>query len=64
MTLPEYLLLLYLFATAVGGYLVLRHLIHHRERFAFLQRDAAGGLRETELFNRCAEGIDRILSWL
>lgn len=61
---PEYLLLLYLIGTALLCYLGLRHLIRHRDRYGFLQRDAEKGLRQTVLFVRGADLVDRLLPLL
>lgn len=61
---PEYHLLLFLGVTATIFYLLLRHLMMHRERYAFLRRDMEGPIRTTQTFNRCADLIDRALSLL
>jgi UDP-GlcNAc:undecaprenyl-phosphate GlcNAc-1-phosphate transferase len=62
--LPEYVLLLFLPGTALCGYLFLRHLLNHRDRYAFLTRDNEGEIRNTVTFNRCADLIDRVLPLL
>jgi UDP-GlcNAc:undecaprenyl-phosphate GlcNAc-1-phosphate transferase len=66
-TLPDYALLAFLLATALCFYLLLRHLIRHRERYPFFTRDTEGGIRTSGTFNRCADLADLImplLSWL
>lgn len=62
--LPEYALLVFLFGTAICSYLLLRHLLKHRQRYTFLSRDNEGPIRNSALFNRCADLIDRILPLL
>ncbi len=62
--LPEYVLLLFLPGTALCSYLSLRHLLNHRDRYAFLTRDNEGEIRNTVTFNRCADLIDRVLPLL
>lgn len=62
--LPEYALLVFLLGTALCGYLVLRYLINHRDRNLLLRRDNEGAIRNSVLFNRCADLIDRILPLL
>ncbi len=61
---PGYALLLYLLGTAGCCYAVLRYLINHRENFSFFQRDSTGPLRQSVIFNRCADTVDRTLPLL
>ncbi|MCM2265860.1 MAG: undecaprenyl/decaprenyl-phosphate alpha-N-acetylglucosaminyl 1-phosphate transferase [Desulfuromonadales bacterium] len=62
--LPEYALLIFLLGTAGCSYLFLRYLLSHRERYSFLGRDDEGPIRNSVLFNRCADLIDRLLPLL
>ncbi|TLM64501.1 MAG: undecaprenyl/decaprenyl-phosphate alpha-N-acetylglucosaminyl 1-phosphate transferase [Deltaproteobacteria bacterium] len=59
--LPEYALLAYLVGTAVGFYLLLRYLLRHRARYAFLGTEGEGGLRESVLYNRCCDVVERFM---
>lgn len=61
---PEYVLLVFLVGTAACFYLLLRFLIRRRERFAFLGHDSEGGIRDSALFNRCANLVDRVMPLL
>jgi UDP-GlcNAc:undecaprenyl-phosphate GlcNAc-1-phosphate transferase len=58
---PEYVLLAFLTGTAVSFYLLLRYLGSHRHRYAFLDSESEGGLRDSRLFNRFADVVDRIM---
>lgn len=62
--LPEYALLAFLVVTACAFYLLLRHLLNNRERYAFFRLDAAGPLRSSALFARCADSLDRYMPLL
>lgn len=61
---PEYVLLAFLSGTAVSFYLLLRYLLRHRERYAFLGNEGEGGIRESVLYNRCCDVIDRCVPLL
>jgi UDP-GlcNAc:undecaprenyl-phosphate GlcNAc-1-phosphate transferase len=61
---PEYLLLLFLLATAAFFYLVLRYVLRHPEQFAFLSRDTAGGIRGSVTYQRIADLIDHAVPCL
>lgn len=56
---PEALLLIFLAGTALLFYLALRHVLNHPQQFAFVQRDAAAGLRSSVTYQRLAELADR-----
>jgi UDP-GlcNAc:undecaprenyl-phosphate/decaprenyl-phosphate GlcNAc-1-phosphate transferase len=62
--LPEYLLLLLFLAVTSSFYLILRHVLHHPERFPILNRDSSGGLRHSETYARFAAVGDRLLPLL
>jgi UDP-GlcNAc:undecaprenyl-phosphate GlcNAc-1-phosphate transferase len=52
---PDYLLLLFMIATASLFYASLRYVLHHPERFAFLTRDAKNGIRSSVPYQRIAD---------
>lgn len=62
--LPEYALLVFLLATAVGSYLLLRHLLHHPDRYPLLRADSGRTLRASATFARCAALADRLIPML
>lgn len=58
---PDYALLLLFVASAISGYLALRHVARHPERFPLLRRDADSGLRNTATFRQLVELVDRLI---
>ncbi len=61
---PEYLLLYFLLISAAFFYLSLRYLLCHQDKFAFLQRDAKAGLRNSVTYLRIADQVSRVVPGL
>ena len=59
--LPEVALLLTYLLVSVVLYALVRYVLNHRERFAFLSRDSATGLRYSVLYQRIARGAEKAM---
>lgn len=59
--LPEYLLLFFYLGTALSSYLGLRYLLHHREKFPILLRDAQSGIRVSKTYGKICDFVDSFL---
>jgi len=56
---PEYVLLGYLLVTALLSYQALRYMLRHKDRLVFFRKDADKGLRQSEIFQRIGNQVDR-----
>jgi len=58
---PEYVLLLFYLATALGSYFLLRSLVQKKERFSFLERDDRTGIRSSSTYQMLSGYSDYLL---
>lgn len=61
---PEYLLLIFMLFTAALFYLCLRYVLRHPGQFAFLTKDAMGGLRSSLTYQHMADWIAHVVPGL
>jgi UDP-GlcNAc:undecaprenyl-phosphate GlcNAc-1-phosphate transferase len=61
---PEYVLLTFLLCTALVFYQLLRALLNHQAGLRFFRKDTERGLRQSVLFNRIVDAVDRALPLL
>ncbi len=59
--LPEYLLLLFYLVVTISGYLLLRYVMQNREKFPFLDRDAATEVRRSTTYKKLSDLSDKLL---
>lgn len=59
--IPDYALLLFFLLSAVVGYVGLRYVRHHPERFPVLRRDAESGLRSTATYRLIVDRVDSFI---
>ncbi len=58
---PEYVLLFFYLATAIGSYFLLRSLAQRKERFSFLERDDGTGIRSSSTYQMLSGYSDYLL---